>query len=161
MSDELVSISNFLDWAEEKASKYAEWACDAITEAEGHTGHGNSDRLLNSCPETIVCLSIRLVYAQVETRVYELPMVDDELIERSVLLDMLSTCVNANFDRVRYGIRRAAEYGRRGCYIDMLRECQDVMHYEDARRVYHCMATYVRCMPTSGMIEGHSQKGGD
>lgn len=157
MGKELVSISDFLDWAEERASKYAEWARDAMTEAGGYTGHGDFDRLIDSCHEAIVWLTIRLGYPTVETRVYQLPRVNEELIERSVLLDMLSTAVNANKDRLRCSVIRAAECGRRGCYVDMLRECQDVMRYEDARRAYYCMYSYARYMPTAGTLA----EGGD
>lgn len=109
MSDELISLSDFLDWADFCASVYGR-------------------RSLT-------------------------------LIERSVLLGTLSASVNTNKDRLRWSISRAVEYGRRGCYADMLKECQDVMRHENARDVYQRLYSYARYMPTAGTIEARLQKG--
>lgn len=157
MSGELLSISDFLGWLEERASRYAEWACEAMAAAAQHMGEGDSDRRISLCEEALVYLSIRRVYLQVETRVNQLTMVDDDLIERTVLLEMLSSSVNIYYDRTRWGIAHAVEYGKCGCYSDMLTEGQEAMCHENARCAYHCIYSYARYMPTAGT----SMKGGD
>lgn len=154
MSDELVSISDFLGWVDERASFYAGWASEAMADVDG-----DSYKLIDSCTDAIVWLKCRNIFLQVENRVKKLPRVDEDLIERSVLLDMLSASVNINKDRLCWGARRAAELGRLGCYVDMLVETQNVMRYENARRAYHCMYSYVRYMPAAGTIEARLQKG--
>lgn len=151
MSNDLVSISDFIDWVEERVFLYANWANDVMYDLEC----GNTD----SCTDAIVWLKRRNILKQVEARVDQLPRVGEDLIERSVLLDTLSASVNTNKDRLRWSISRAVEYGRRGCYADMLKECQDVMRHENARDIYQLLYSYARYMPTAGTIEARLQKG--
>lgn len=155
MSNDLVSISDFIDWVEERAFLYVNWANDVMYDLEC----GNTDRIVDSCTDAIVWLKRRNILKQVEARVDQLPRVGEDLIERSVLLDTLSASFNTNKDRLRWSIRRAEEYGRRGCYVDMLKECQDAMRHESARDVYQRLYSYVRYMPTAGTIEARLQKG--
>lgn len=61
MSDELVSISDFLDWLEERASVYATWANEAVCEAADHTGCGESHQFDNRCLEAIGWCSLRAI----------------------------------------------------------------------------------------------------
>lgn len=159
MSNDLVSISDFLDWVEERASFYAAWACDVMADADDDMEHGSSNRVFDNCMEAIGWLKLRNMFTQVEARVDQLPRVGEDLIERSVLLDTLSASVNTNKDRLRWSISRAVEYGRRGCYADMLKECQDVMRHESARDAYQRLYSYVRYMPAAGTIEARLQKG--
>lgn len=154
MSNELVSISDFLDWVDERASCYAAWAIECMADADG-----DSCRLIDSCTDAIVWLKCRNIFLQVENRVNKLPRVNECLIERSVLLDMLSASVNTNKNRLYWGISRVAELGRLGCYVDMIKECQNLMRYENAHAVYKRMYLYVRQMPAAGTIEARLQKG--
>lgn len=159
MSNDLVSISDFLDWVEERASFYAAWACDVMADADDDMEHGSSNRVFDNCMEAIGWLKLRNIFTQVVTRVNQLPRVDEDLIERSVLTDMLSASVNTNKDRLRWSIIRAVECGRRGCYVDMLKECQNAMCHENAYKAYYRLYSYVRYMPTAGTIEARLQKG--
>lgn len=154
MSDELISLSDFLDWVDERASCYAAWASEVMADLGS-----NSTSLIDSCTDAIVWLKCRNIFLQVENRVNKLPRVSECLIERSVLLDMLSASVNTNKNRIYWGISRAAELGRLSCYVDMLKECQNVMRYENAHAVYKRMYSYARYMPTAGTIEARLQKG--
>lgn len=160
MSNELVSISDFLDWVEEHASAYAAWAIERMDDAGDYMGTGNYNTLVDSCMDAIMWLRRRNIFMQVEKSVGQLPRVDDGLIGRTVLLDLLSAFVTTKRDRARWSIRRAGELGRRGRYADMVKACKDAMRHEDVRSAYHHMHSYVLCMPTAGTLEGRLQERG-
>lgn len=159
MSDELISLSDFLDWVDERMSLYADWARDAMDDVDDNMGHGNSYTLIDSCTDAIIWLKYRDIFMEVKKRVCLRFRVDEDLIERSVLLDMLSEYVNTNKDRLRRSVRRAVECGRHCSYAVMLEACKEAMRHEDVCRAYRRMYLYVRCMPTAGTIVARLQKG--
>lgn len=155
MSDELISLSDFLDWADFCASVYGR---RSLTLMDGVT-QDDYERVVTIGNEFIACCHIRERYLAVIDMALELQRFNDELIRRSTLLNFLHKGVDAYKKGMVASLKRAAEYGRRGCYADMLKECQDVMRHENARDVYQRLYSYVRYMPMAGTIEARLQKG--
>lgn len=110
MSDELISLSDFLDWADFCASVYGR---RSLTLMDGVT-QDDYERVVTIGNEFIACCYIRERYLAVIDMALELQRFNDELIRRSTLLNLLHNGVDAYKKGMVASLKRAAEYAH-GC----------------------------------------------
>lgn len=165
MSDELISLSDFLDWAGNCATVYGRRSLtlmDGVTQylMDGVTQDGY-ERVVTICNEFIACCYIRERYLFVMDMASDLQRLNDELIRRSTLLNMLHKGVDAYNEGMVASLKRAAEYAHGGISADAVVESQNAICYKYGLVEYRRIYEQVLAMPTVGTIKDIGMKGGD
>lgn len=157
MSDELISLSDFLDWADFCASVYGR---RSLTLMDGVT-QDDYERVVTIGNEFIACCHIRERYLAVIDMALELQRFNDELIRRSTLLNLLHKGVDAYKKGMVASLKRAAEYAHGCISVDAVAESQNAICYKYGLVEYRRMYEHVLAMPTVGTIKDIGMKGGD
>lgn len=147
MSDELISISDFLDWAKDRACVYG---CRLHT-LMGRGWQAGYKSVVDLCNEAIACSYIRDQYLCVADMALALQRFNEELIQRSTLLNMLRQSSDVCDDELTTSLTRALEHAHQGRTVDVVAESQNAIRHKygmvEYRRMYH----HVRAMPTVDM----------
>lgn len=157
MSDELISLSDFLDWAGNCATVYGRRSLALMN----FDTQDDYERVVTICNEVIACCYIRERYLAVIDMALELQRFNDELIQRSRLLDMLYQGADAYNEGMVASLKRAAEYAHGCMIVDVVAESTNAICYKYGMVEYRRMCNRVRAMPTVGTIKDIGMKGGD
>lgn len=157
MSDELISLSDFLDWARDRASTCGRHSLALIDRST----RDDEEKVVIICNEFIACCYIRERYLSVMDMALDLQRYNDEMIRRSRLLYMLHQCVDAYKKGMVASLKRAAEHAHCGISTDAIVESQNAICYKYGLVEYRRIYEQVLAMPTVSTIKDIGVKGGD